>query len=104
MFGKKRKDLRCSFCGKQREQVEYVIAGPGVYICDECIALCNHIIEVEAKRDKSPSDLANRELRCSFCAKSYEQVANLIAGPGVFICTECVDLCNEIISKAIPHE
>lgn len=37
-------------------------------------------------------------LRCSFCGKKREQVANLIAGPGVTICVECVDLCNEIIA------
>jgi ATP-dependent Clp protease ATP-binding subunit ClpX len=38
-------------------------------------------------------------LRCSFCGKRREQVANLIAGPGVFICVDCVDLCNEIIGR-----
>ena len=36
-------------------------------------------------------------LQCSFCAKSQEQVRKLIAGPGVYICDQCVDLCNEII-------
>jgi ATP-dependent protease Clp ATPase subunit len=36
-------------------------------------------------------------LHCSFCDKSAEQVAKLIAGPGVYICDECVGLCNEII-------
>jgi ATP-dependent Clp protease ATP-binding subunit ClpX len=41
----------------------------------------------------------NEKLRCSFCGKRREQVTNLIAGPGVYICVECVELCNEIISK-----
>jgi len=35
---------RCSFCGKAKEQVAHLIAGPGVFICDECIRLCNVII------------------------------------------------------------
>jgi ATP-dependent Clp protease ATP-binding subunit ClpX len=39
--------LKCSFCGKSQKQVRKLIAGPGVYICDECIELCNEIIEEE---------------------------------------------------------
>ena len=41
------KNVRCSFCGKPQESVKKIIAGPGVYICDECIALCNGIMEEE---------------------------------------------------------
>src|SRR4051812_49510195 len=39
--------LKCSFCGKSQKQVKKLIAGPGVYICDECIDLCNEILEEE---------------------------------------------------------
>ena len=39
--------LQCSFCGKSQRQVRKLIAGPGVYICDECIELCNEIIDEE---------------------------------------------------------
>ncbi|MFP5326502.1 MAG: ClpX C4-type zinc finger protein, partial [Acidimicrobiia bacterium] len=39
--------VKCSFCGKSQKQVKKLIAGPGVYICDECIDLCNDIIEEE---------------------------------------------------------
>ncbi|MGB3985675.1 MAG: ATP-dependent Clp protease ATP-binding subunit ClpX, partial [Limnochordia bacterium] len=46
-FGDEKGQLKCSFCGKQQEQVKRLIAGPGVYICDECIELCNEIIEEE---------------------------------------------------------
>lgn len=46
-FGDEKGQLKCSFCGKQQEQVKKLIAGPGVYICDECIELCNEIIEEE---------------------------------------------------------
>ena len=41
------KQLRCSFCGKTQDQVKRLIAGPNVYICDECIELCSEIIEEE---------------------------------------------------------
>ncbi len=37
--------FKCSFCGKSQKQVQQLIAGPGVYICDECVELCNEIIE-----------------------------------------------------------
>jgi ATP-dependent Clp protease ATP-binding subunit ClpX len=49
MFGEDRENLRCSFCGKRREQVANLIAGPGVYICVECVDLCNEIIGKEAQ-------------------------------------------------------
>ncbi len=48
--------LKCSFCGKSQKQVKKLIAGPGVYICDECIDLCNEIIEEELT-DANASDL-----------------------------------------------
>jgi ribosomal protein L37AE/L43A len=43
--------LRCSFCGKLRTEVERLIAGPGVYICNECVTLCNDIID----EDRTPT-------------------------------------------------
>jgi ATP-dependent Clp protease ATP-binding subunit ClpX len=51
--------LKCSFCGKSQKQVKKLIAGPGVYICDECIDLCNEIIEEELHES---SDLQFDEL------------------------------------------
>ena len=46
-FGDDRGQMKCSFCGKAQEQVRKLVAGPGVFICDECIELCNEIIEEE---------------------------------------------------------
>lgn len=46
-FNEDKGNLKCSFCGKPQEQVRKLVAGPGVYICDECIELCNEIIEEE---------------------------------------------------------
>lgn len=46
------KSVRCSFCGKAQENVKKVVAGPGVYICDECVELCNSIIEAELYDDE----------------------------------------------------
>ncbi len=46
------KSVRCSFCGKAQENVKKIVAGPGVYICDECVELCNSIIETEIYDDE----------------------------------------------------
>ncbi len=58
-FGEGDALLKCSFCGKSQKQVKKLIAGPGVYICDECIDLCNEIIEEELAE---PGDLHLDEL------------------------------------------
>jgi len=44
--------LTCSFCGKSQDEVKKLIAGPTVYICDECIELCNDIIDEESRLDQ----------------------------------------------------
>ena len=44
-------NLFCSFCGKNQSEVRKLIAGPAVYICDECIQLCSEIIEEESEKD-----------------------------------------------------
>jgi len=58
-FSDEKGTLKCSFCGKSQEQVRKLVAGPGVYICDECIELCNEIIEEELghEEDESLKDL-----------------------------------------------
>ncbi|MDD4801991.1 MAG: ATP-dependent Clp protease ATP-binding subunit ClpX [Syntrophomonas sp.] len=50
-YGDEKGQLKCSFCGKTQDQVKKLVAGPGVYICDECIELCNEIIEEELADD-----------------------------------------------------
>ena len=52
-----KKQLKCSFCGKTQEQVKRLVAGPGVYICDECIELCSEIIEEEFEENKGDAEL-----------------------------------------------
>jgi len=58
-FGEGGELLKCSFCGKSQKQVKKLIAGPGVYICDECIDLCNEIIEEELSE---PTEVGFEEL------------------------------------------
>jgi ATP-dependent Clp protease ATP-binding subunit ClpX len=70
-FGDERERLKCSFCGKSQEQVRKLVAGPGVYICDECIELCNEIIEEEFAADEAPAPVRTtpkpREIYDTLC-------------------------------------
>lgn len=60
--GSKDKVFHCSFCGKSQHEVRKLIAGPSVYVCDECVALCNDIIneEVKQNKDAAPADILPR--------------------------------------------
>ena len=92
------KSLQCSFCGKSKDHVQRLIAGPGVYICDECITLCNGILKESGQLHERPMTRESTTYRCSFCGKSKDHVQHLIAGPGgAYICDECIGLCNRIL-------
>ena len=54
---KENKILYCSFCGKGQNEVQKLIAGPSVYICEECVDLCNNIIEEELNINEANEDL-----------------------------------------------
>ncbi len=96
MSKSRRQTYVCSFCGKQQDQVQRLIAGPrNVYICDECIA------EISTGAEGPQEE---RGLRCSFCGKKQRQVQYLTVGPnGVTICSECISLCQEIIAEKQHH-
>ena len=46
----------------------------------------------------------NKQLKCSFCGKPQSQVNRLVAGPGVYICDECIQVCQEILKENYPEE
>ena len=61
--------LYCSFCGKSQHEVRKLIAGPSVFICDECVDLCNDIIREEVQEDSSENHVLCRSCAgaCSGC-------------------------------------
>ena len=71
--------LKCNFCGKSQKQVKKLIAGPNVYICDECIELCNDIIAEEWEEEKS------KELR------GLPKPAEIKRFPAASVWTSCSD-------------
>ena len=65
-FGEGGDLVKCSFCGKTQKQVKKLIAGPGVYICDECIDLCNDIIRDEAAQADPSGTITRSDLPLRF--------------------------------------
>jgi ATP-dependent protease Clp ATPase subunit len=89
--------LVCSFCKKDQDQVRKLIAGPSVYICDECVDLCNDILEGDCEHETPAGEapqqgtVFNRDARCALChlpKPSEELLAVLDRG---FICLVCLD-------------
>jgi len=105
--------LVCRFCGKDHVDVRKLIAGPGVYICDECVGLAKNVItsgepaitevgQVEAVPGEE------QRARCSFCGKYRHQVPGLAMSSAqtdhkvpATVCTECLELCDEIIADEL---
>jgi hypothetical protein len=101
--------LVCSFCGKNQKQVKKLIAGPGVYICDGCITLAGQVIATgEAAATPlsavEPLGVDMTSGRCSFCGKQRHQVSGIAAAADGTICTECLELCNEILAEEFATE
>ena len=57
----KDKNLRCSFCGKSQDEVERMIIGPGVNICNECITLCSSLLDEDGAESALPCAIEDRE-------------------------------------------
>jgi hypothetical protein len=104
----------CSFCGRSHEECAKLIAGPGLFICDRCVAQANRLRTGAAVEDRVEAPMLleapGSEVRCSFCGKEARQVEHLVAGgaaaapgaisgPAVRVCGECLDLCLEILTE-----
>ncbi len=89
------KTYLCSFCGKNQDQVQRLIAGPEmVYVCDECVARFSADTSAQSQQQRQT------EQRCSFCGKQQKKVQRLVQGGGnVTICNECIELCQLILDE-----
>ena len=99
--------LSCSFCGKHQNQIKKLIAGPGVFICNECIHRVHAVLAATGKTTSTPIariaqvSEADRAERCSFCGKRRHQVAAMASNGHKQICNECTGLCDEIIAEEL---
>ena len=103
---------KCSFCGKTNRQVNRLIASAGVYICDECVKVCIEMVQSFKMKNFRTSYLpppphsekVTPACKCSFCGKENTKVQTVIAANGVYICNECVGICDEIIKNELKNE
>jgi hypothetical protein len=104
----------CSFCGRSREECAKLIAGPGVFICERCVAQASGRPAGATFEDRVEAPMrleaSGSEARCSFCGKQARQGVLLVAsgltgvsggkfGQGARICDECLDLCLQILAE-----
>jgi ATP-dependent protease Clp ATPase subunit len=101
--------LACTFCGKDQKQVKKLIAGPSVYICDGCVDVAKGVIGTGQPVTTQVAELSagpgeEPKTQCSFCGKRRDQAAGLVVSSAqtgrntrATICTECLDLCTEIV-------
>jgi ClpX C4-type zinc finger len=96
--GKRPDVLACSFCGRTQHDVGKLIAGPGVYICDSCVAIAGPVART-ARVD--PPFVVGPEAQCSFCTKLPRPDLLVATDESFSICGECLDLCDEIIDEEL---
>jgi hypothetical protein len=108
-------DLACSFCGRRQRKARKLVAGPDVYICEQCVEMAETVIRTGQATETAlgplhsvPDNMAQR--RCSFCGKRRHQVNGLVTTVGnpagkladdAAICAECLILCREIHSQQL---
>jgi hypothetical protein len=99
-------ELACSFCGRTRQQVRKLVAGPGVCICDGCVATAASVLAADGDATAAAAAMVKLTShaggqRCSFCGKPFHRVAGLAAAGDARICVECVELCQEIFAEEL---
>jgi hypothetical protein len=108
-------DLACSFCGRLQRKARKLVAGPGVYICEQCVEAAQTVISSGHPAETAlgplqrvPDDMT--QPRCSFCGKHRNQVTGLAISVGnpvgksaadAAICAECLVLCQEIHAEQL---
>ena len=86
--------VRCSFCNKSSRMVKKVIAGPSVFICDECVGICVDILSHE--RNDQPPRPASVPVWCSLCLQLIP-ISNMTNVPRRgYVCRDCVDAIREL--------
>jgi hypothetical protein len=110
MFGRKKQSMddqagqilfRCSFCNNSQKEVRRLIAGPTVYICDECVRICFQVLnqEKEAEASSSASAAADGAVTCSLC-RIVALPAGAVILPGrAPLCSPCATAVAEAVGK-----
>jgi hypothetical protein len=109
---------RCAFCGSDGDRAPRLVAGPGLFICDDCVELAAEVVAEGGQRRTERTllvavDPDHRKARCSFCGKRRPEADGMAHAPlrpavgklarrdqGVRICGDCLRLCDEILTAS----
>jgi hypothetical protein len=90
--------IECSFCGKKQSEVQKLIAGPGVHICNECVGDSSKALAEGEPTGKITMIIRRQsEARCSFCGQKPVDVAQIVGVPAARICNQCVKICVDVL-------
>ena len=89
-----RRNLVCTFCRRTDQEVAKLIAGPGVFICERCVAAA-----MTAHAPFTPSRDGSRT-RCAFCRKTASATRRVLAGLKANICSDCAGVCRQIVADS----
>src|SRR6185369_1845558 len=87
------RDMVCTFCGKPPSEVEKIIAGPNVFICDTCVDLA----EQRLTRGAGAFTVAKDGAKCSFCSKRRSAERPVVASAEARVCRVCLTQCRQIL-------
>ena len=95
--------IRCSFCNVSQTDTKKLIAGPGVYICGDCVATAGDVVATAAPA-KGPRQVVLRPAagephECHFCGKPSTAAGQVVKGGRSRICDECLQLCDDILEE-----
>ena len=97
--------VRCSFCNVSQKETKKLIAGPGIYICENCIAAAGRVAgtsqPVKGERQVTLRPASTEPHNCNFCGKSPVQVKAMVRGGRGRICNECLALCESILAEEL---
>ena len=85
----------CAFCGRAAAEVEKLIAGPALFICDECVERHSEMVAREEAR------VAARPDHCSFCSRTRRKVRAIVGDENASICDQCLGLCRDILAEEL---
>ena len=88
----------CSFCGRTELESRKFVAGPNRFICDECIEQASlELLDFSESENRIFQTSVQDSARCDFCGKKPKEVWRLLTESSNSICSECVELCNDIL-------
>jgi hypothetical protein len=89
-------DAVCTWCDRPPSEVDKLVAGPNVYICDACVTAAGRVERGKAGGPLKLAKIGSRE-RCTFCHKRASDARAVVTGPAAHICGECIRICREFM-------